>query len=285
MPTIHPTVIVAPDAEIGDGVTVGPFSIVEADVRIGDGCSIGAHVTLGEHLRLGGNVRIHNYACIGTASQDMKHKGQRSSVEIGDGAVIREYVTVNRGSTEGGVTRVGERAVLLAYVHVAHECTIGPEAVLVNAATLGGEVVIGRRAIVGGLTGIHQFCRIGEYAIVGAGSKVTQDIGPYLLADGHPARPFGPNKVGLERAGFPPDRIEQIRGIYRLLFDRAESWESNLARLEAEVPTSPLAAGVLELLRASTRGLARPRPRPSPALDELTLNNLPFWEDVVPWTA
>jgi UDP-N-acetylglucosamine acyltransferase len=277
MPQIHPTAIVALSARLADDVRVGPYTIVEDDVTIGPGCHVGGHVTLGERLVMGRNVRVFNYACIGTASQDLKHRGERSRAEIGDDVIIREFVTVNRGTRQGGVTRVGDRATLLAYVHVAHECVIEPEAVLVNAATLGGEVVIGRRAIVGGLTGIHQFCRVGAMAIVGAGSKVTQDIPPYLLADGHPARPYGPNKIGLERAGFLGDQIDEIRRVYRVLFDRDEKLETNLDRLARLFPDSQLAAEILDFCRHSTRGIARPHPRHAPTTDELMLEDLPDW--------
>jgi UDP-N-acetylglucosamine acyltransferase len=278
MPDIHPTAIIHPTAQIAEGATIGPYMIVEADVTVGQGCRIGAYVTLGERLTLGRRVRVFNYACLGTASQDLKHKGERSAAVIGDDAIVREFVTVNRGTREGGVTRIGERAVLLAYAHVAHECTIEPEAVLANAAMLGGEVLIGRRAIIGGLTGVHQFCRIGAYTIVGAGSKVTQDIAPYLLADGHPARPYGPNKVGLERAGFGQDQIEEIRRIYRILFDRAEPLESNLEQLARMPADSPLAAEVLAFCRGTRRGLARPRPRQAPVGDDRELEDLSFWQ-------
>lgn len=283
MPSIHPTAIVDPSAKIADDASVGPYTIVEAEVTVGAGCQIGAHVTLGERLTLGRDVRVFNYACLGTASQDLKHRGERSFCEIGDGAIVREFVTVNRGSKQGGVTRVGERAVLLAYCHVAHECAIGPEAVLVNAATLGGEVSVGRRAIVGGLTGIHQFCRVGDFAIVGAGSKVTQDVAPFLLADGHPARPYGPNRIGLERAGFSPEQIEQVRHIYRILFDRGMPWEENLARVGEELGHSPMAARVLVFCRESQRGLARPRPRTTPADDDFAPDELAYWDDPAVW--
>ena len=150
MTTIHPTAIIDPSAELAGDVEIGPYTIVEPDVRVGAGSRIGAHVTLAEHLRLGKRARVHNYACLGTMSQDLKHKGELSRAEIGDDVIVREFVTVNRGTREGSVTRVGDRAVMLAYSHVAHECTVEEGAILVNSATLGGEVRVGRHAIVGG---------------------------------------------------------------------------------------------------------------------------------------
>lgn len=258
---IHPTAIIHPSAELAGDVEIGPYTLVEAGVRIGAGCRIGGHVTLGERLRLGERVRVSNYACLGTASQDLKHQGEVSYAEIGDDAIVREFVTVNRGTREGGVTRVGRSAVLMAYSHVAHECVVEEEAILVNAATLGGEVRIGRRAIIGGLAGIHQFCRVGPYAILGANSKLTQDLPPYLMADGHPARPYGPNLVGLRRNGFTEEQILEIRRIYRALFDRGRQLAENMALIAQGFPQSGCAREILEFCQACRRGIARPRPR------------------------
>ena len=261
MPDIHPTAIIDPSARLAGDVTVGPYTVIEADVEVGPACRIGAHVTLGERLRLGRAVQVYNYACLGTASQDLKHRGQISYAEIGDECIIREFVTVNRSTREGGVTRVGPRVLLMAYCHVAHECTVDEGAILVNAATMGGEVHIGRYAYIGGLVGIHQFCHIGEYVMVGANSKVSQDIPPYLLADGHPARPFGPNIVGLRRNRFSETQIHQIHRIYRELFNRGRTLEENYRALEARFPDCPLAATILQFCRNSSRGFARPRLR------------------------
>jgi UDP-N-acetylglucosamine acyltransferase len=261
MSNIHPTAIVDPSAQIADDATVGPYTIIEENVQVGPQCRIGAHVTLGARLRLGRGVQVYNYACLGTASQDLKHQGEVSHAEIGEGAIVREFVTVNRATRAGGVTRVGPRAVLMAYCHVAHECVVEQDAILVNAATLGGEVVIGAGAMIGGLVGVHQFCRVGALAIVGAGSKVTQDVAPFLLADGHPARPFGPNVVGLERAGFDEAQIVEIRRIYRELFNRGRRLEDNIALIESRFGDGSFAGRILEFCRASRRGIARPRSR------------------------
>jgi UDP-N-acetylglucosamine acyltransferase len=264
---IHPTAIVDPSARIGEDVEIGPYTIVEADAQVGQGCRIGAHVTLGRNLRLGRRVRVFNYACLGTMSQDLKHMGEVSFAEIGNDVIVREFVTVNRGTCEGGVTRISDRAVLMAYSHVAHECVVEEEAILVNAANLGGQVHIGRRAMIGGLTGVHQSCRVGAFTIVGAKSKLTQDVPPYLVADGHPARPFGPNVVGLRRAGFTDLQIQEIRGIYRRLFDRSYSLKANFTRIQNEFPDSELASLILEFCQDSVRGIARPRPRLLPITD------------------
>jgi UDP-N-acetylglucosamine acyltransferase len=269
MPDIHPSAIIDRSARIAEDAAIGPFAIIGADAVIGAGCMIAPHATIGPRTVLGIGVRVHHYASIGTVSQDLKHSGETSSVIVGDGAIIREYASVNRGTREGGVTRIGRNAVLMAYSHTAHECVVGEEAILVNGATLGGECVIGRRAIVGGLVGVHQFCHIGTLAIVGACSKVTQDIPPFVMADGHPARPYGPNRIGLERAGFDGDSLELVRRIYRELMGRNRSLEDGIAAVERACPGEALAAEVLDFCRRSKRGIARPRAGESSVLEVL----------------
>lgn len=259
MSEIHPTAIVHPSAQIADGAVIGAYSTVEEGVRIASGCRIGNYVTLGARLELAENVSVFNYACLGTESQDRKHCGQRSHAEIGPGTVVREYVTVNRATREGGVTRVGANCLLMAYSHVAHECRIGDGAILVNGATIGGEVVVETGAIVSGLACVHQFCRIGRHAIVGAGSKVTLDIPPYLLADGHPARTYGPNVVGLRRHGFSDARIGLIRRIYRDLFRTDRLFRENLETVAAVFADEVEARNIVEFCRHGQRGIARPR--------------------------
>lgn len=259
MPEIHPTAIVHASARVGSDVSVGPYSIVEEHVQIGEGCRIGSHVTLGAHLQLGPRCDVYNYACLGTPSQDLKHKGQQSHAEIGSDCIIREFVTVNRATREGGVTRIGSGVVLMAYAHVAHECVLDDGALLVNAATLGGEVRIGRKAVVGGLTGVHQFCRVGDYAILGACSKLTQDLPPFMMADGHPARPYGPNKVGMRRSGFSAQDIQSVQRVFHVLYRRGGSLEENLEILAAEYAEDRIGARILEFCRTTVRGLAHPR--------------------------
>ncbi|MEN6627331.1 MAG: acyl-ACP--UDP-N-acetylglucosamine O-acyltransferase [Candidatus Sumerlaeia bacterium] len=261
MSLIHATSVIHPSARIAEDAEIGPYTIVEADVEVGPGCRIGGHVTLGERLTLGRDVRVYNYACLGTASQDLKHKGQHSRSRIGDGSIIREFVTLNRATREGGITQVGRRVLLMAYSHVAHECIVEDGAILANGATLGGEVHVGPHANIGGLAGIHQFCRIGAYAIVGASSKVTQDIPPFVMADGHPARPYGPNLIGLQRGGFTEGRIALIRRILRQLYDRNGSLENNCETIQRLWPDEPEAATVLEFVELSQRGIAHPRSR------------------------
>jgi UDP-N-acetylglucosamine acyltransferase len=262
MTSIHPTAIVHPSAEIAADAVIGAYTTVEAEVRVGAGCRIGSYVTLGERLRLGREVRVFNYAYLGGESQDKKHRGEQSHAEIGDRTVVREFVTVNRATREGGVTRVGADCLLMAYSHVAHECEIGDGVVLVNGATIGGEVVVEEHAIISGLACVHQFCRIGRHVIVGAGSKVTLDIPPYLLADGHPARTYGPNVVGLRRHGFAEARILTIRRIYRELFRTDRMFAESLERVANEFAEAPEIEAIVAFCRGSQRGIARPRLRP-----------------------
>lgn len=259
MSQIHQTAIVDPSAEISEDVVIGPYSIVEAHVKIGQGCRIGGHVTLGEHLKLGQRVQIYNYACIGTASQDLKHTGQHSWAEIGDDVTIREFATVNRGTRENSVTVIKNGALLMAYSHVAHECVVGEKAILVNNASLGGEVVVGRKAIIGGLTPVHQFCRIGTLAFIGAGSKIAQDIPPFFMADGHPARPRGINKIGLQRDHYSRDSIRVIQHLFHELYNRDRSYQENLNFIAENYAESAPAKELLAFCSQATRGLAHPR--------------------------
>jgi UDP-N-acetylglucosamine acyltransferase len=263
MTQIHPTAIVHPSAQLASDVVVGAYTSIEPGVRVGPGTRIGSYVTLGERLVVGRDVRVFNYACLGTESQDKKHHGQRSHAEIGDGTVVREFVTVNRATREGGVTRVGAHCLLMASSHVAHECEIGDEVILVNGATIGGEVEIETGAIISGLACVHQFCRVGRHAIVGAGSKVTLDIPPYLLADGHPARTYGPNVVGLRRHGFTDEQIQTIRRIYRDLFRTDAMFAENLEAVAEAYRGCEEARRIVAFCRKGERGLARPRIRPS----------------------
>ena len=261
MKQIHPSAIVDRSAEIADGVVIGPFTIVEPNVHIGADCHIGAHVTLGRNLSLGERVEVANYASLGTASQDQKHAGENSYAEIGDDCTIREYATVNRGTREGSLTRVARGVTLLSYAHVAHECVVDEEAIIVNGAQLGGETHIGRRAIVGGLVGVHQFCRVGAMAIVGACSKVTKDIPPFLIADGHPARPVGPNSIGMRRHRFSDEQVMHVRRVFHELFNRHRLWQENLNAIRERMGDNPIAMEVLAFCDASKRGVSHPRQR------------------------
>jgi UDP-N-acetylglucosamine acyltransferase len=268
---IHPTAIVAPSAELARDVEVGPYAIIEAGVVIGEGSRVGGHAVIGRDTRLGRNNTIHHHAAIGTPSQDLKHKGEKSFLVVGDNNIFREFVTVNRATGEGKATRVGNGCALMAYAHVAHNSVLEDGVVLANCAELGGEVHVEERATVAGLVGVHQFCRIGAFAFVGACSKVTQDILPFVIADGHPARPYGLNLVGLRRHGFSSEAISALKSAYRCLFCRGMLLERALDALAAEHAVSPEVQRIVHFIRASSRRykIARPRAHPAEPTEDL----------------
>ncbi len=218
--TIHPTAVIDPTARIGNGVTIGAYAVIGADVEIGDGTLIGPHCGIEGPTRIGRDNRITGHAAIGGDPQDKKFHGERTALEIGDRNVIREFVTLNRGTGEGGgVTRIGDDNWLLAYTHVAHDCRIGSHCVFSNNATLAGHVEIDDHVILSGFVGVHQFCRIGAHAFIGMGAFVNGDVPPYVMVaqEGY-GRPRGINAEGLKRRGFDKDRVALIRRAYRALY-------------------------------------------------------------------
>jgi len=216
---IDPKAIVDPQAELDEGVSVGPFSVIGKGVRIGAGSSIGSHVVIKGVTEIGRDNRIFQFASVGEDPQDMKYAGEETRLEIGDRNVIREFVTINRGTLQdSGVTRIGNDNLLMAYTHVAHDCRIGDHVIMANAASLGGHVKIDDWAILGGFTTVHQFCRIGSHAFCAMGTGTTKDIPPYLMVSGHPAKPHGINAEGLRRRGFDSTAIQRIKQGYKILY-------------------------------------------------------------------
>jgi UDP-N-acetylglucosamine acyltransferase len=216
---IHPTAIVAPGASIPASCTVGPFCTVGPNVVLGEDCELVSHVVLDGHTTLGKGNKVFSFACIGIAPQDLKYAGEPTCVTLGDRNTIREYVTISRGTTGGGgVTAVGDGCLIMAYTHIGHDSHIGNGCILANSATLAGHVTVEDYAVVGALCPVHQFCRIGRYAYIGGGTTITQDVLPYSLTSiERNNHAYGLNKVGLERRGFTPDEIKQLRHAYRLL--------------------------------------------------------------------
>ena len=219
MPGIHPTAIVAEGARIPASCTVGPYCTVGADVVLGEGCVLVSHVVLDGNLTMGAGNTVYPFACVGIAPQDLKYAGEPTLCEIGDGNTIREYVTISRGTVGGGgVTRVGNGCLIMAYTHIGHDSTIGNGCILANSATLAGHVTVEDYAVVGALCPVHQFCRIGRYSYIGGGTTITQDVLPYSLTSiERNNHAYGLNKVGLERRGFTPQQIKGLRHAYRLL--------------------------------------------------------------------
>lgn len=255
---IHATAIVDPRAEIGADVEIGPYTVVSGDVHIGAGARIGSHVVIEPFVEIGENCQIYQYASIGAVPQSLKFEGEKTHVKIGPGTIIREFVTIHRGTGfGGGITEVGPDNFLMAYTHVAHDCRLGRNVVLANAATLGGHITIGDHATVGGLVAIHQFARVGEYAFVGGKAAVVKDIPPFMIAAGDRARLHGLNIVGLKRAGFTPEALTQLKKSYRLIFRIGLTLNEAIERVQAQVEQIPEVKRLIEFIKASQRGITR----------------------------
>ncbi|MEC7803918.1 MAG: acyl-ACP--UDP-N-acetylglucosamine O-acyltransferase [Pseudomonadota bacterium] len=216
---LHSTAIISPGADLAEGVKVGPYSIIGNDVQIGAGTEIGSHVIIKGATEIGDNNRILQFASIGEDPQDKKYAGEKTRLVIGDGNTIREHCTLNRGTAQDiGVTRIGNNNWLMAYVHVAHDCDIGNEAVFANNSSLAGHVSVGDYVIFGGFSGVHQFCRVGAHSFIGNNAAVTRDVPPYIMVSGQPAVPRGVNSAGLKRRGFNSDQAKNIKEAFRLLY-------------------------------------------------------------------
>ena len=257
MSKIHPTAIVDPKAELAEGVEVGPWTWIGPGVRLGPHCWIGPRVLIDGQTRLGRGCRVSGGAVIGTEPQDLKYRGEATRVQIGDDVVIREFVTINRACGEGQATVLGNRLLVMAYAHVAHNCELEDEVVMANAATLGGHIRIERGAIIGGLVAIHQFARVGRYAIIRGGSAVGQDVLPFTTAAGFPCSPRGLNLVGLKRHKFSQDRIAAIRRAYKLIFRSGLKLDDAISQLKTEFPENEDIQHMVRFIENSQRGLAR----------------------------
>ena len=256
---IHPTAVVDSRAELGEGVSIGPFCVVGAEVSIGDRTRIGAHCSVEGPTRIGRDNHIVGHAAIGGLPQDKKYAGERVALEIGDENLIREFVTINRGTGGGGgITRVGHRNWILAYCHIAHDCQIGDDCVFSNNATLAGHVVIGHHVILSGFSGVHQFCRIGDHAFIGMGAFVNGDVPPFLLvAQEKYARPRGINTEGLKRRGFDAARIAAIKRAYRALYLGEAKLEEVTTELTDIAAASADVRAMLDFIEGGARPLLR----------------------------
>ncbi len=255
---IHPTAIIEDGARIAADVQIGAYSVIGAQVQIGSGCRIGPHVVITGRTRLGENNRIFQFASIGDEPQDKKFAGEDSALEIGHGNTIREAVTINRGTADGGgLTRLGDHNWIMAYCHIAHDCQVGSHVIMANGATLAGHVMVGDHVIFAGYSGAHQFCRIGDHAFLGMYGGVSQDVPAYVMVSGQPPRPRGINSEGLKRRGFSADQIRNIREAYRLIYRSGRSRDEALAELEQRLAAQPELGLMIASARASTRGLLR----------------------------
>lgn len=258
MTRIHPTAIIHPKAQIADEVEIGPYTVIGEHVRLQRGSQIAAHVVIDGWTEIGEGCRIFPFASIGSIPQDLKFKGEKSRVIIGKNNTIREYVTVNRGTEPGGgVTTVGDHNLLMAYVHVAHDCRIGNRVILANAATLAGHITVQDDAVIGGLTGLHQFVRIGRHAIIGGCSAVAQDIPPFVSAVGNRAKLYGLNTVGLKRHGFSEDQMTWLKTAYKILFRSKLSMKDAVKKIRDELSHSPEAQELAVFVETSERGVCR----------------------------
>ncbi len=255
MVDIHPTAVVSPQAELGTNVVVGPYAVIEADVEIGDGCQIGPHVYVHSGTRMGNRVRVEKGAVLGTDPQDLKYKGEKTYLEIGDDTTIREFATLNRGTDFHYKTVVGKQCFLMAYVHVAHDCIIGNHVIIANSVQMAGHVEIDDYAGIGGLTAIHQFVRIGKHCFVGGGLRVTKDVPPYVLAMGEPIRYGGTNFVGLKRRGFPSETLRLIKQAYRTIYQSNLKLREAVQKLKNEFENTEEIQEIVAFLEKSERGI------------------------------
>lgn len=250
-------VSIHPDAVIGKNVSIDPFTMIHDNVVIGDGTWIGSNVTIFPGARIGKNCKIFPGAVISAVPQDLKFSGEETTAEIGDNTVVREYVTINRGTKALGKTVIGSDNLLMAYVHIAHDCIVGNHCILANGATLAGHITIDDFAIIGGLSAIHQFVRIGSHVMISGGSLVRKDVPPYVKAAHEPLSYVGINAVGLRRRGFSNEKIAEIQNIYRILFVKGLSNSHAIEALQNEVVESEERNIVLDFVKSSSRGIMK----------------------------
>src|SRR6266480_6767105 len=254
---IHPTAIVDPGTKIGAGTTIGPYSVIGADVVLGQNCWLQHHVTLCGPTDAGAGNKFYAYCSIGQQTQDLKYQAEPTYLEIGDENTFREFVTISRSTTSKGKTRIGNRGTFLAYSHIAHDCAVGDAVVFSNNGTLAGHVVVGDHAVIGGLTAVHQFCRIGRFAITGGCSKIVQDVPPFMIADGNPAEIRGINQVGLERQGYPLEKIKPIKEAFRLIYRGKMNTGQALEAIRKELPQTEEITEIIQFIEQTERGIIR----------------------------
>src|ERR1700682_3430633 len=245
---IHPSTLVDPSAEIGAGTIIGPYCVIAPEVMLGEKCWLQHHVTLGGPIRAGARNKFYAYCSIGQQTQDLKYQGEPTYLEIGDDNTFREFVTINRSTTGEGKRRVGRGGNFVAYSHIGHDCTVGDEVVFSNNGTLAGHVQVGNHAVMGGLTAVHQFCRIGRFAITGGCTKIVQDVPPFMIADGNPAEIRGVNLVGLERKGFTPESVKWIKEAFRLIYRSKYNTRQAMEAIRKEFPQNEEITQIIEFI-------------------------------------
>lgn len=256
-PNIHPTAIVHSKAVLGEGVTVGPYAIIAEDTVLGAGTTISSHARIEQYTILGSECVVHHGAVVGSIPQDLKFCGEKTSLEIGDRTVIREFATLNRGTSAHGKTSIGHDSLLMSYVHIAHDCIIGNRVILSNSAQLGGHVIIEDYANISSLVAIHQFVRVGAYAMVSGGSKVSKDICPFIKVAREPLKPVSLNVIGLKRRGFSPETIRVLKQAYRILFRSQLNTSQAVERIKRELQTTDEIDMLLTFIRESAERSCR----------------------------
>lgn len=253
--TIHPTALISADAQMGEGVRIGAYAIVGEQCVIGDGCVLAPRATLERNVTLGSNVKVGIGSILGGEPQDLKFGGEETFVEIGDDTVIREYVTINRGTIQSHRTTVGRNCLLMSYVHLAHDCHVGDHVIISNASQFAGHVTIEDRVTISGISAAHQFVRLGRYCFIGGLSRIVKDVPPYVRAVGNPIELYGLNSIGLQRNGFSPETVQELKRAYRLLFRSDLNLKQAIERAELEVAPIPEVRTFLEFMKASERGI------------------------------
>jgi UDP-N-acetylglucosamine acyltransferase len=254
---IHPSAIVDLTAQLGAGTIVGPYCVIGPSVVLGQNCWLQHHVTLSGPMRAGSGNRFYAYCSVGQQTQDLKYAGEPTYLEIGDENTFREFVTVNRSTTSEGKTRIGSRGNFLAYSHIGHDCSVGDEVVFSNNGTLAGHVEVGDHAVMGGLTAVHQFCRIGRFAITGGCSKIVQDVPPFMIADGNPAEIRGVNLIGLERKNYSPEAVKWIKEAFRVIYRSKHNTRQAIDAIRQELPQTDEITHIVKFIESSQRGIIR----------------------------
>lgn len=252
---VHPTAIISSRAQLGASVEVGPFAIIGDGCEVGDGCIISARATLDRDVKLAAGVKIGIGSVIGGPPQDLKYAGEPTTVEIGEGTVVREYSTINRGTSQSFKTTVGSHCLLMSYVHLAHDCHIGSGVIIANGVQLAGHVTVDDKATISGLSAVHQFVRIGRYSFIGGCSRVSKDIPPFLKAVGNPVKLYGLNSIGLQRNGFSEEVVRELKRAYRLFFRSDLNLTQAMQRAEADLEQFPEVAELVRFVDASERGV------------------------------
>jgi UDP-N-acetylglucosamine acyltransferase len=257
MATIHPTAIIDPAAQLDSDVDIGPYCIIGPHVHLGAGTRLHAHVVVDGHTRIGSHCELFPFACVGKQTQDLKYRGGTTHVEIGDHTTLRENVTVNAATSDGDTTRVGSHCHIMAYAHVAHDCQVGNEVIIANCGTLAGHVIVEDQVILGGLSAVHQFVRLGRLSIIGGCSKATQDVPPFMMADGNPLSVHNINSIGLKRRGVSTAAQHALKHAYKVLYRESLSTRQALDKLNRESVPPPEVQHLLDFVQNSQRGITK----------------------------